>query len=352
MPVPQIALVFSPIFSGCIMILPPTLASYVQPSNAVFSGTFAPDDKRMGHILASGSPAMLRQRVALLGVPQDIGVQRNGGRAGAAKAPEAVRRALYKFTPFAGDRSIEDALAITDTGDIRTEGVDLEEIHERQSLVVAHLLSQGCIPVVLGGGHDIAWPDAVGFGAVHSEFGVINLDPHTDVRPLVDRSAHSGSPFRQVLESEELHVPAGAFAEFGTQRFAVAQSHIRYLEDRGMHIVWYHDIRQAGFLPALEATIARVSDNGRRPLYVSFDMDSVHSADAPGVSATAPIGFTADELCRAAWLCGTSPAVGMIDIAETNPEHDVDSRTAKLAALLIMHFLGGVAHRTLAESHW
>ncbi len=327
------------------MILPPTLASYVQPSSAEFTGSYAADDKRMGHLLAEHSPSPYKQAVVLLGSPQDIGVRRNGGRPGAATAPEAVRRALYKYTPFAGDRSVADFLALSDAGNMRVEGVDLEEIHERQSLVVAHLLSQGCIPVVIGGGHDIAWPNASGFGAVHAEFGVINIDPHTDVRPLINGLAHSGSPFRQMLESDELNVPAGAFAEFGTQRFAVAQSHVRYVEEREMHVVWYHDIRQAGFIPAFEATLTRASDNGRRPLYVSFDMDSVHSADAPGVSATAPVGFSADELCRAAWVCGVSPFVGMIDIAEVNPACDVDGRTAKLAALILMHFFGGLAHR-------
>ena len=330
---------------GTSMMLPPTLASYVQKSPAGFAGSYASDDMRIGHLLTGDYSAPSKQPVVLLGVPQDIGVRRNGGRPGAAAAPEAVRRALYKFTPFAGDHLLSDFIALSDAGDMIAEGIDLEEIHERQRLVVAHLLSKGCVPVVIGGGHDIAWPDAAGFGAVHAEFGVINIDPHTDVRPLVNGLAHSGSPFRQMLEDSELHVPAGAFAEFGTQRFAVAQSHVRYVEDRGMHVVWYHDIRQAGFIPTFEATLTRVSDNGRRPVYVSFDMDSVRSSDAPGVSATAPVGFSADEICRAAWLCGASPFVGMIDIAEVNPAYDADGRTAKLAALVLMHFFGGVAHR-------
>lgn len=327
------------------MNLPPTLASYVQKSPAVFADSYAPDDLRVGHLLAESSADSRKQAVVLLGSPQDAGVRRNGGRPGAAAAPEAIRRALCKFTPFAGDKSIADSIALSDAGDMIVEGIDLEEIHERQQLVVAYLLSQGCIPIVLGGGHDIAWPDSAGFGAVHPEFGVINIDPHTDVRPLVAGLAHSGSPFRQMLESEHINVPAGAFVEFGTQQFAVAQSHVRYLEDRGMHVVWYHDIRQAGFIPAFEASLARASDNSRRPIYVSFDMDSVRSADAPGVSATAPIGFSADNICRAAWMCGSLPFVEMIDLAEVNPSYDVDGRTAKLAAMLIMHFLGGVAHR-------
>src|SRR5690606_16556282 len=123
-----------------------------------------------------------------------------------------------------------------------------------------------------------------------------------------------------------------AFVEFGIQRFAVAQAHAEYLAQRGMTIMWYHDIRRQDFFAALRTAFDRAT-GGVRPLFVSFDMDSVRSADAPGVSATAPIGFTGEELCRAAEFFGASPLTGMIDLAEVNPACDTDGRTAKLAAL-------------------
>lgn len=328
------------------MILPDNLARYIQqPAASLFTSRNDASDRRMGDILLSTQHGENHPMVMLLGVPQDMGVARNGGRTGAAQAPDAIRRALYKYTPYTGSGLLTNTVAVRDLGNIVVAGLELEEVHERQQQVVEFLVAAGCIPVVLGGGHDIAWPDIAGFGSAHKEIGVVNIDPHTDVRPLLDNGqAHSGSPFRQMIESNLLHIPPGAFVEFGTQQFAVAQAHVEYVTAKGMAVQWYHEIRQQGFLTAFQAACGQAT-SGVRPLFVSFDMDAVHSADAPGVSATAPIGFSGAEMCAAAEYAGSLPLTGMIDIAEVNPVYDYDGRTAKLAALVVMHFLAGVAGR-------
>lgn len=325
---------------------------YVEsPAPDIFTSRNDPQDKRVGDLLHNTPSSDNRPTVALLGVPQDIGVQRNSGRTGAAAGPDAIRRALYKLTPYTDAGLVTDNVILMDIGNLivkwKGKELPLEEIHKRQQEIVAYLIKQGIIPIVLGGGHDIAYPNAAGFGQAHPniELGVINIDPHTDVRPLIDgKMAHSGSPFRQMLEDQNLHIPQNALVEFGTQRFAVAQAHVEYLERHYMPVVWYHDIRQQGFRSALQTAFERATGKAR-PLFVSFDMDSVRSADAPGVSAPASIGFTGDELCEAAEFFGASPLTKMIDIAEVNPSYDVDGRTAKLAALVLMHFLAGVGQR-------
>jgi formiminoglutamase len=78
---------------------------------------------------------------------------------------------------------------------------------------------------------------------------------------------------------------------------------------------------------------------------VSFDMDAVRGADAPGVSAPSPVGLFAEDMLQAAFLTGKSSLVRLIDIAEVNPEYDIDGKTAKLAALVVMHFLSGFCRR-------
>ncbi|HAP34732.1 MAG TPA: arginase, partial [Bacteroidetes bacterium] len=80
-------------------------------------------------------------------------------------------------------------------------------------------------------------------------------------------------------------------------------------------------------------------------LYISFDLDAVHSTDAPGVSASLPTGLTAEEFLTAALFAGKRRKTKLIDIVEMNPKYDVDGRTAKLAALAMMYFLTGVANR-------
>ena len=58
-------------------------------------------------------------------------------------------------------------------------------MHKQQKKIVAHLIQQNIFPIVLGGGHDISYPNIVGFSTNKKEFAVINLDAHTDVRPLI-----------------------------------------------------------------------------------------------------------------------------------------------------------------------
>ena len=79
--------------------------------------------------------------------------------------------------------------------------------------------------------------------------------------------------------------------------------------------------------------------------YVSFDMDAVSSAFAPGVSAPATIGFTSDEIIEMAYWAGAE-GTRMIDIVEVNPHFDIDDRTSRLAALMIASFISGLAERS------
>jgi formimidoylglutamase len=325
---------------------------YLQPRDPheIFTSRNDTDDKRIGDILTPFSKLQedVSGAIVLLGVPQDEGVRRNGGRVGAAAAPDAIRKALYKLTPvfFTKDGITHiDRLRIIDAGNIRTNDVDLEEIHIRQREVVGQLLRRGALPIVLGGGHDIAYPNGAALGDSGQPFGILNVDAHTDVRPLIEgKYAHSGSGFRQLLEDNALTV--GGFCEFGIQSFSVAAQHIEYIRSCGKSIVSYDEIRGSeNFEQLFLSVLHYCSTSGSNNVYASFDIDAVASAYAPGVSAPAAIGFTADELCRAAELVGEDAAVKLFDIAEVNPTFDIDGRTAKLAAIVIAYFIGGVARR-------
>ena len=82
------------------------------------------------------------------------------------------------------------------------------------------------------------------------------------------------------------------------------------------------------------------------PAMVSFDLDAVDQASAPGVSAPSTGGFTVPEWLAAAYQAGRHAAVRSVDIAELNPVHDRDAQTARLAALTVWHVLRGFASRS------
>lgn len=324
---------------------------YLSPlrTNELFTSRNDDDDLRFGDIISSlpDSIVELSGAIVLLGVPQDEGVRRNGGRVGAAAAPDAIRKALYKFTPvfhYEDGHTFINHFRIIDAGNLITDGIELEEIHKRQRDVVGLFLQAGALPIVLGGGHDIAYPDGAALGDSGETFCVINIDAHTDVRPLIDGNlAHSGSGFRQILEDENLRLEQ--FCEFGIQSFAASRQHIDYIFSREQTVVFYDEIRKEGnFDKSFQEALSTCSNTSNN-VYVSFDMDAVTSAFAPGVSAPAAIGFTADEICRAAEIAGGNASVKLIDIAEVNPLYDIDGRTAKLAALVVAHYIGGMVRR-------
>lgn len=312
------------------------------PDPEIFFSRNDPHDLRMGDLTAHDPEQFPgTARVALIGMPQDIGVERNGGRPGARHAPEAIRRMLYRMTPYdvETDRSIPHGF-LFDLGDINCNG-ELEEIHDRLTEAVAIVRKHGLIPLVLGGGHDTTYAAASGVYAVDGPFGMINLDAHLDVRPPKP-NRNSGTSFRMLLE--EGKIASGYFVEFGIQSFANAEEHVRWLNQNGGRIISLEEVRAKGFNKSL-STAYLIASSDVAGVYGTLDIDGVRAADAPGVSATMPDGFTATELLATARMLGRRPSTIALDIVEVNPSFDRDNITAKLAAHAAIRFIAGVAER-------
>ncbi len=289
-------------------------------------------DPRLGNWLAD-APLTGETRVALLGFPSDEGVRRNGGRVGAAGAPAAIRRALYRMTPAARNPApfIELLAHTADLGDIEVSG-DLEADQQRLGDRVGDLLARGIVPIILGGGHETAYGHFLGYVRTEQAVQALNWDAHADVRPLVNGLGHSGSPFRQMLDH-----PSGfcqGYSVAGLLPWRVASEHADRVRKSG-EIVWAEDLTTE----RAEALVAALDE----PTFASFDLDAIDSA--PGVSAPGVGGLSSAVWLRAAESCGRSTHVRSIDVVELNPEHDVDGRSTVLAALTVWHVLRGLASR-------
>lgn len=292
----------------------------------------APDDPRLARWLIANA-LTTDTRVALVGFPSDEGVRRNGGRPGAAEGPAAIRRALYAMTPDARqpEAFVELMEATVDLGDVPVTG-DVEADQATLGEVVGELLGRGILPVVLGGGHETAYGHFLGHVQMRQPVGVLNWDAHADVRPLRDGQAHSGSPFRQMLDH-----PSGLCERYtvaGLHPWRVSAAHVAAVRERG----------EAVFADELTPDRARqlVADLDG-PTLVTFDLDALDAA--PGVSAPGAGGLAAGVWLAAAEACGQSPFVHSIDVVELNPTFDIDSRSATLAALTVWHALAGIAGR-------
>jgi formiminoglutamase len=319
----------------------------VEPDQEALFRSNDPEDPRVGDLLISLEDADEWQGLAcvIIGVPQHIGVERNGGRPGADRGPHHIRKALSKLATSAIVDSVQEKrLTLIDAGDIDPEGLTLEQIHDALHDAVRGLLEMGAFPIILGGGHDTAWPTIRAYETLGDSYGVINIDAHADVRPLKSESrAHSGSPFRQMLDVDDSVLTPGGFVEFGLQHHAVAAEHLRYVTSRGMHVEMLDAIRAEGFDVVWRRALEAAGKTGK--LHVSLDMDGFSSAYAPGVSAPSADGFTPSEIGAALREAARMPSMTSFDVVELNPLYDVDERTAKLAATMIMNVLAGLADR-------
>lgn len=253
-------------------------------------------------------------RVALLGLADDTGVKLNRGRPGAACGPAAFRAAL---AAYGADHPVRPR--VFDAGDIRP-GRTLEETHTRVTAATTALLAAGLLPIAVGGGHDLTFPFVRAVAQKYPRPAGVYFDAHLDVR----ESPGSGMPFRKLVE--DCGVPALHLHGF------------RPLVNSAAHLAWFKAHGGRTYPDGAKVTLPRA-----KHLFVSFDLDVLDAAHAPGVSALNPAGWTVCEAEKWVAACGANTRVRCFDLMELNPRFDLDGRTARVAAHLFLTFLHGFA---------
>jgi formiminoglutamase len=280
-------------------------------------------------------------RLALLGLPDDTGVALNHGRPGARQGPAAFRQALSRFgTGYDGVHGSDLRIGIYDAGDIEpAPGGDEQALfatHARAEAVALELHRLGLVVVCVGGGHDLSLP-TLSAASRHRALplGGINLDAHLDVRERVG----SGMPFRRLISGGFLD--ACRFVELGIGRFANESSDVSWLVRQGSRLISVEQAQERGFDAGSE--LSRVADPGAA--FVSIDLDGMDQSVAPGVSAPNPLGLGVLQATRLAECAGQHQNVVHFDLMELNPRYDRDAATARVAALLLVHFVAGFQRR-------
>ncbi len=283
-------------------------------------------------------PEAQKKSIALLGYACDEGVRRNQGRAGAVKGPDVIKSSLAKMPNHLGSNVL-----LHDVGSIVCDGGDMESAQNQLTEAVNLLLVKKQFPIVLGGGHDVAYGHYQGIKTYLNAkkegqtIGIINFDAHFDLRKNTEQS-NSGTPFYQIAKDCEKEGIDFNYLCLGIRKDANDRTLFQTAKDLNVIYVMSETF-QSTFSQEITTFINAFAKNVDH-IYVTIDLDGFSSAFAPGVSAASPMGFTPHIVRECLKTVIASGKLISLDIAEMNPKYDIDGQTAKLAASLVHH----VAH--------
>lgn len=297
------------------------------------------EKSRLGTMVQEISLSELTQKkpgVVIFGIPDDKAIHNVGGRGGAKEAPDMIRTKLYRFTGKIF------SFPVYDLGNLESQE-QITETHERAKLVLEEIRRTGHLPIILGGGHDLAYPEAISLIDDKKKFsyGFLNIDAHLDLRNT-DNGITSGSPWFLLLENPLFKKHKGKLVEFGIQSHCNIDELFAYAKKHSVEILAWEKVQKN---PSRSFTAALKKLAVKNKILVSLDIDSVKSSDAPGCSAPQTSGFSAESVIHFSYESGKHKKVYSFGIYEVSPCLDQDNRTSVLAAHCVHSFLKGFEMR-------
>lgn len=260
----------------------------------------------------------------------DEGVKRNQGRVGAVTGPEAIVRQLAKMP-----NHLKKDTQLLDVGTVFCVDNDMEHAQQTLANTVTTLLKNNTFPIVLGGGHDIAYGHYNGIlNAVekHKTIGIINFDAHFDLRANTNGN-NSGTPFYQIAQDCKTNNISFNYLCLGIRDDANDASLFKTAKELEVTVIKNEDFNLHQSIKIQEQISAFIANVD--VVYTTVDLDGFSSAYAAGVSAASPMGFSPDIALQCLQTIIKSGKLISLDIAEMNPIYDLDNQTAKLAASLV-----------------
>lgn len=312
--------------------------SFRPCSHDLFFKSTKPNDSRLGEHVQSLSDIKsisTGNSFVIAGYPDDEGIRINGGRAGAALAPDAIRKYLYKMTAPAWKKT---NAVVSDLGNLQTD-TPLDVRHQTVIEKAKTAFSQGHRWLGLGGGHDYGYPDGASFLQVFSKNKykplVINFDAHLDVRDT-SQGLSSGTPFYRLLN--DFPENSFDFIEIGIQSQCNSKNHYEWALKKNAQIITLDDILSGSLATTVLERIAE-SLVHPRPTFLSVDIDAFSSAYAPGCSQSWATGLEPNSFFVLFQILLQRLDVRSLGIYEVSPPLDTDDRTAKLAAQIAHSFI-------------
>ncbi|MEZ9351899.1 agmatinase [Vibrio splendidus] len=275
--------------------------------------------------------------VVVLGAPLDMATS---GRPGARMGPDAIRRAsvnlAWEGKKFPWDFNVFEHTSVIDVGDLVFDCGDAEDLTQRLEAAADAILSSGKTLLGLGGDHFITLPLLRAYGKKYGEMALIHFDAHTDTYSQGSRYDH-GTMFyhapNEGLISPEHSVQIGIRTEYKQ-------------EGHGFNVI---NAMQANDM-SVDEIIAQVKGIvGDKPVYLTFDIDCLDPAFAPGTGTPVCGGLNSDKVLKIIRGLQGINMVGM-DVVEVSPAYDQSEITALAGATIALELLYVWTANRLAKS--
>jgi agmatinase len=274
---------------------------------------------------------------AVMGVPFDTG---SSLLVGSRFGPEAIRSASVILKPcnYFHEVTIFDFLSGVDYGDLPVVPGYHKESNVSIKDALLPVIKRGVTPILLGGDHSITLPELQAIHQVHGPVGLIHFDSHSDTNDqYYGQSLNHGTPFRRAVEEGLLDV--GRSIQVGLRGTLYREDDLDESRDLGFDIVNAVEAHEMGMKALAEKIKQRA---GQGPVFVTFDIDFVDPAFAPGTGTREVGGFTSAQTLEVIRGLTGLDFVGF-DVVEVLPAIDPSGITALLAANIAYEFISLLA---------
>ncbi|OBQ46433.1 agmatinase [Halodesulfovibrio spirochaetisodalis] len=277
---------------------------------------------------------------AILGVPFDTATSY---KPGCRFGPESIRAAssILKNYNEVLDVDIFEECTGVDCGDIDIVPGYLEESFEKIEEGVSNVIQEGAVPVIMGGDHSITLPELRAVAKKHGPVALIHFDAHSDTgNDYFGKPYNHGTTFHWAIK-EGLFKPEES-SQVGIRGPLYSRDGLKFARESGMDVITGWELHHIGVEAAVERIRRRITPN--TPVFVTFDIDFLDAAYAPGTGTPEIGGFTTHEALKLMLeSCQGLNLVGM-DLVEVLPESDTADITSFAAAGIMHAFLSCLAY--------
>jgi guanidinobutyrase len=268
-----------------------------------------------------------------VGIPMDVGTS---NRAGTRHGPRQIRAESCLIRPYnmATRAAPFDSLMVADIGDVAIDTFNLPKCMDIITNAYRSIIATGCRPLTLGGDHTLTYPVLRAVAEKYGPIGLIHVDAHADINENMfgEKIAH-GTPFRRAVEDKLLDTKR--CIQIGLRATGYAADDFDWPRRQGFRVVQAEECWHKSLTPLMDEVRRQM---GKGPVYLSFDIDSLDPAFAPGTGTPEIGGLTTIQGLEIIRGCWGLDLVGC-DLVEVSPPYDPSGNTALTGANLLFEML-------------